>query len=346
MTLKKLSCHLKEVFLFAVAAMPLSAGAQGMRYERIDYPRAVQTQITGVNDEGTIIGTYTLDELPRAPKGTACVSNTAMTCGASLVDAFIYRHKTFSMLRSPEGSSIRLVAINNHDQVLLQDSHGRGNTWFLYDIATGLFTPIGMRGNLATAKGIKTIRLHVITGLNDKGEILAGANSGRMIGKPTLGAPGSLIAPTGPGDFTAIPNCAGGNLDINGINALEQVVGTCHLSRYTAAHVMFTGFIYRGGSIQSPVVPDSIITTAMAINNRGVITGFYQPQKTFLSRSFIFDGKAFTDLPVRVDPNRGLPAVIRAYGINNHGQIVGTVQGGINNGEVEGFLATPMAGGR
>jgi hypothetical protein len=345
MTAITLSRDLKKAVLFAaIAAVPLSAAAQSMRYERIDYPRAVQTLITGVNDDGTIIGTYTLGELPRAPKGTACVSNTAITCGAALVDAFIYRHKTFSMLRSPEGSSIRLVAINNHDQILLQDSHGKGNTWFLYDIARDLFTPIGMVGNLSTADGIKTIHLHVVNGLNDKGEILAGANSGRVFGKPALGVPGSLTAPTEPGDFTAVPNCAGGNLDIKGINTLDQVVGTCHLARYAADHVLVTGFLYRDGSIQSPVAPDAIVTNAMAINNRGVITGFYQPQKTFLSRSFIFDGKAFTDLPVRFNPNGVLPEVIQAFGINNHGQIVGTVQGAINNGNVVGFLATPIAG--
>ncbi|MGD0504991.1 MAG: hypothetical protein ABSD02_19825 [Steroidobacteraceae bacterium] len=234
MTAITLSRDLKKAVLFAaIAAVPLSAAAQSMRYERIDYPRAVQTLITGVNDDGTIIGTYTLGELPRAPKGTACVSNTAITCGAALVDAFIYRHKTFSMLRSPEGSSIRLVAINNHDQILLQDSHGKGNTWFLYDIARDLFTPIGMVGNLSTADGIKTIHLHVVNGLNDKGEILAGANSGRVFGKPALGVPGSLTAPTEPGDFTAVPNCAGGNLDIKGINTLDQVVGTCHLAPST-----------------------------------------------------------------------------------------------------------------
>jgi len=38
------------------------------------------------------------------------------------------------------------------------------------------------------------------------------------------------------------------------------------------------------------------------------------------------------------------PEVIQAFGINNHGQIVGTVQGAINNGNVEGFLATPIEG--
>jgi hypothetical protein len=181
MTANTLSRDLKKAALLAaIAAVPLSAAAQSMRYERIVYPRAIQTLITGLNDDGTIIGTYTLGELPRAPKGTVCVSKTAMTCGAALVDAFIYRNKTFSMLRSPEGSNMRLVAINNHNQVLLQDSHGKGNTWFLYDIAKDLFTPIDMLGNLSTANGIKTIHLHVINGLNEKGEILAGANSGRV----------------------------------------------------------------------------------------------------------------------------------------------------------------------
>jgi len=345
MTTKKVSRDLRKAVLFAaIAAVPLSAVAQSMRYERIVYPRAIQTLITGVNDEGTIIGTYTLGEMPRAPKGTACVSNTAMSCGAALVDAFLYRNKTFSMLRSPEGSSIRLVAINNHDQVLLQDSHGKGNTWFFYDIDKNVFTPIGMLGNLSTPNGIKTIHLHVINGLNDKGEILAGANSGRVFGKPALGMPGSLSAPTEPGDFTAIPNCAGGNLDIKGINMLDQVVGTCHLARYNSEHVGVTGFIYRDGAIQTPAAADAIVTNAMAINNRGVITGFYQPRNTFLSRSFLFDGKTFTDLPVRFNPSGGLPEVIHAFGINNHGQIVGTVQGAINNGNVEGFLATPIIG--
>lgn len=81
MTAKKLSPDLKKAILFAaIAAVPLSAAAQSMRYERIDYPRAIQTLITGVNDDGTIIGTYTLGELPRAPKGMACVPTTHTTC--------------------------------------------------------------------------------------------------------------------------------------------------------------------------------------------------------------------------------------------------------------------------
>jgi hypothetical protein len=70
MTAITLSRDLKKAVLFAaIAAVPLSAAAQSMRYERIDYPRAVQTLITGVNDDGTIIGTYTLGELPACAQG-------------------------------------------------------------------------------------------------------------------------------------------------------------------------------------------------------------------------------------------------------------------------------------
>jgi hypothetical protein len=225
--------------------------------------------------------------------------------------------------------------------VLLRDSHGKGNGWFLYDIARDRFTPIGMSGHMSSAKGDKTIRLRNITGFNDKGEILAIANAGHVFGRPALGVPGSMTAPVELGEFSSIPNCEGGNKDINGINAQDQVVGSCHLSRYTPERVAITAYVYRDGVFQSVVEPDAIVTTATAINNAGVITGFYQPQKTSFSRSYIYDGTKFTEIPVKFNPNGNLPAMIRASGINNHGQVVGSVQGGFNMGSVDGFLATP-----
>ena len=90
------------------------------------------------------------------------------------------------------------------------------------------------------------------------------------------------------------------------------------------------------------VEPDAIVTIAAAISNAGVITGFYQPQKTFFSRGFVYDGIKFTEIPVKFNPNGNLPATIRAFGINNRGQVVGTVQGAIHSGNVDGFLATPQ----
>jgi hypothetical protein len=59
----------RQILLAALAGLPLLAAAQAMRCERIAYPRAVTTLITGISDQGTIIGTYTLGELPAAPKG-------------------------------------------------------------------------------------------------------------------------------------------------------------------------------------------------------------------------------------------------------------------------------------
>jgi hypothetical protein len=340
----RLPRHLQNMILIAaLAGVPSAATAQSMRYERIVYPRAVITKITGINDRGTIIGSYTLADLPAAPRGLACVPTTHSNCITELTDAFIYADKNYSRLRGPEGAGLQLVAINNQDQVLLRDSHGKGNGWFLYDIAKDTFTPIGLSGQLSTAKGVKTIHLRNITGLNDKGEILAIADAGHVFGRPVLGVPGSVTPPAESGQFTLIPNCQGGNKDINGINARGQVVGSCHHGYKSAGMVVFaTAYSYRDGVFQSIVEPDAIVTTATAINNGGVIAGFYQPQKTFFSRSFIYDGAKFTEIPVKFNPTGNIPATIRASGINNHGQVVGTVQGGINEGTVEGFLATPQ----
>jgi uncharacterized membrane protein len=328
--------------LAALSGAPALPAADGMRYERIAYPKAVQTKIVGINDQGTIIGSYTLDVIPPHPPGAACIPTTHTTCVTSLTDAFVYANKTFSRLRGPEGAEIRFVAINNHNQVLLNDTHGKGNNWFLYSIDKDQFIPIGLLGQMTTPKGVKTIHLHNLLGLNDKGEIIANADAGHVIGKPALGAPGSLTPPTEPGEFTQILNCeGGGSTDLNGINAQDQVVGTCHLKRYTVDHVLVMAFTYVGGAFKSIGESDAIVTSGTAINNSGVITGFYQPQNTSFSRSFIYDGAKFTELRVKFSPN-GNPAVIRAYGINNQGQVVGTVQGGLNNGSIDGFLATPQ----
>ncbi len=210
----------------------------------------------------------------------------------------------------------------------------------MYDIAKDTFTPIGMSGHLATPKGIRTIRIQNIKGLNDKGEILGTGNGNLVIGVPALGTPDSLIAPTQFGEFRAVPRCTGG-IEVTGINAQDQISGLCHLNRRTAAGSVITGFILHDGAFQSLEEPGAIVTWATGINNSGVNSGFYQPQKTDLSRSFVYDGSKFTEVPVTFSANGNLPGVIRAYGINDRDQVVGWVQGTAGMGNIFGFIATP-----
>ena len=55
--------------------------------------------------------------------------------------------------------------------------------------------------------------------------------------------------------------------------------------------------------------------------------------------SFVYDGSKFTEVPVTLRHDGQLPGFAQSLGINNHGQIVGTI---LTTGD--GFLATPTSG--
>jgi hypothetical protein len=332
--------------LAALVSCGVRAGDLHFGFERVEYPvgkdgvQWAATHLTGINDQGNVIG-YCEEK-----------SDTSGNVLQSFGFAFIYsiRGKTFTELRPPLYNSdvdeVRPVAINNHDQILVFRNHTpqRRTYYYLYDIGQDTYTPIGMSGHLVTDKGVRTINIGSLKGLNDKGEILAAGGGGRVFGTPALGTPVSTTPPTTLGEFTPVSNYPGGSGEVTGINVQDQISGDCILSR---PHAIRSAFVYRDGTFQSIAEPAALGTFATAINNGGMIAGHYQPQKGIrndLCRSFVYDGAKFTDLPVTFGSNGHVPDYVFASGINNLGQVVGDFQQSMGNSNLGGFLATPISG--
>ena len=323
------------------ACVPLWAAAQSMHYEKIDY-LGRNGSIAGINDRGAIVGSFAaFDASEKAqPAGGLCLLVTnAQDCASSGAHAFIYTQQKFTLVKVPNGTGLELVAINNHDQILLT---GGGDKWFVYDIAKETFRPIGITGRLASDAGGKPFHIRNLKSLNDKGEVLAMIGGNFVFGTPALGAPGSLTPPTELGEFTLIPNCPGGGTEATGLNAQDQVSGTCHLHQNNADHASTTGFIYHDGAFQSFSRPLARTTYAAALNNSGAVAGYYQLQQSNQVLAFVYDGSKFTDVPVIVRPDGHVPDSTQPSGITSRGQVVGTIVDIGRNSD--GFLATPRSG--
>jgi len=113
---------------------------------------------------------------------------------------------------------------------------------------------------------------------------------------------------------------------VNSINDSQDVVGA------TGSPAGEVGYQIVGGEYSTFSVPNSTGTYPMGINDQGTISGWYGGQET--THGFVLrHGKYAT-----VDyPGAGFTYL---GGVNRSGQVVG--YGGIINGGVVGFIATPM----
>jgi hypothetical protein len=309
----------RVLFLAMIAWIPLCAAAQSMRYEKVDFV-GLNNSLAGINDHGMIIGSFTAYDLKDVPQpaGVCILLAVGQDCGA-VAHAFIYAQGKFTMVKTPNGVPLGLVAINNHDQILLT---GGPDKWFIYDIAKKEFRPIGMTGRLPSDASVRPFRIRNLKGLNDKGEILAVAGGGRFVfGTPALGAPGSLTPPTELGEFTLLPNCPGGRAEATGLNAQDQVSGTCYLNKPNADQAWFTGFVYHDGAFQTFSRPLARTTYATAINNNGVVTGYYQLQRANQTLSYVYDGSKFTEVPVTLRHDGHLPDFAQPRGSTITGRL-------------------------
>jgi probable HAF family extracellular repeat protein len=78
-------------------------------------------------------------------------------------------------------------------------------------------------------------------------------------------------------------------------------------------------------------------SSASAINNLGQIVGYLGYGQ--LGVAFQFDGTNMVNLIQYIPPTSGFTNLSSAYGINDHGQIIGS--GTLTNGDYHGYLLTP-----
>ncbi|HEV2268255.1 MAG TPA: hypothetical protein VGR92_02255 [Steroidobacteraceae bacterium] len=324
--------------LAAAVAIAVAAGAHAAAYRYI----YVRQALKGISANGIAI------------------ANCACGKMGGVGRVLIYRHGAKTELDPPgmrPASDVVAIAINNHDEILLSchnTATGRLD-FFLYDLDRNSFRLIGKLGRLVSNAAFKDFRITGLIALNDNDEVLAGFTghvrsndfsgvriaSGVAYGEPAMSAPGSLEPPAGLGEFTQVPKppCLG-NPSYTAMNDRHQITGVCVLAaNRSKPHI--TSFIETDGAVVEVAAPGSMNTRVTAINNSGVVVGFFQPVKTMDNRAFRFDGKAYTTLLWSPKPARSAD-VVNPAGISDTGAVAGAVVTATN--DTIGFIAVPEHG--
>jgi uncharacterized membrane protein len=301
-------------------ALSLASGtrceAQGTNASQIDFPEAQinvtpatvfrhNTQFSGINDSGTVVGSLFTESLPPGvhPGAGMSINNW---------QAFVYRAGKFTIIEGPlsKQNPTRAIAINNRGQILIRQDAADGYHYFLYEPANRTFRPVSMNGRLSVG-GAAPFRLTEITGINDRGQISGFVQNGAGVrGTPAMGAPGALAPPPTGGVFTGV-GCPGKPVLLTGgINNFGEVAGSCDGGK--------TAFVAkRDGTVATFAGPTPrwFFNNGMGINDAGDVVGYSHVNAS--QTGFLYRRQQLTQLP-------GLGAVE----INSHGQVVGMLQEG------------------
>ena len=224
----------KVFFLSLILACGASAqiDSPNFRYVAINFPGAVFTAATGINNLGTIVGYYEV--------GTNCFGEITPTCRTH---GFILSNKNFIRFDIPGSRNTFIFGVNDFGDTVgtFQDSaahihgflhHHTGQTQ-LIDPSGALFGPpsginnslVVVGGNFAWYKG-KFTRVDFTTPGNGETQDLTGISNANVIVGSLFHQDfwnGILVAA---GDFDLFPRINGSDTHVNGINIRGDVVGT------------------------------------------------------------------------------------------------------------------------
>jgi probable HAF family extracellular repeat protein len=282
---------MKMLFVVAVAACCVLAGlvtAAGGNYKFSpagNFPGAGETNPIALNLT-RIVGYY-----------------ASPTAGGAYVE--IIKGRTFQSLVPTSGGNSYASGINSHGAVaggycLTGCTYPQSQHGFIWD--NGIFTTIDYPGAMSTGA----------YGINDHGQIVGGFCSINSV------CAGYVINPTqhafldDHGAFTELdfPGVSIAGTQANAINNAGQIVGT--YSSLTGLH----SFLYQNGVYKTIDDPNAVWTSAMSINNHGVIAGNYQDGHVNV-HGFIYQNGKFTTVD---HPDTGATGL---SGINDDGVIVG-----------------------
>jgi hypothetical protein len=213
-------------------------------YTNENFPTSAQTQVTGINNEGTTVGFW--------------VDGQGDNFG------FVDEHGgTFTTAIDPAAASgaaggpitEQFLGVNNKDQVAGFYTDANGNSHgFVYNIDTNSFVKVHVPGATSVTA----------TDINDQGDISGffqkgGATEGFL---EVSGHVYTLSGPAGATDVQAL-----------GLNNKDQVVGS-----YVGAHGNTHGFLYSNTTNHYTTINDPNAagsTVVNGINNKGDMVGFY-----------------------------------------------------------------------
>jgi hypothetical protein len=216
-----------------------------------NFPKSVQTQVTGLNDKGVTVGFFSTQNN---------ASNVNNNFGWYAAGGHF--HEVNFPTGTPDKPPMdQLLGVNNHDIAvgffLNSGSVSRGYT---YNIAKKTFSRVLPPGGTNNNPGPSL----TASAINDAGDV-AGAYSNK-------GTTDAFLKLRN-GDFITIAVKGAMSTAAFGLNNFDEVVGT-----YTLSNGDTFGFLYRlGHGITTGISdPDGVGTTTLnGINNEGDIVGFY-----------------------------------------------------------------------
>jgi probable HAF family extracellular repeat protein len=260
---------------------------------------------TGINDNGTIIGTASLGPLDRS--------------SVVLIDSGLTSSTKFSAGNDGVGRAIQIEGykVNNNN-----DFVGAAYV-FLNPVtqspAVSLIFTGGSVGHILDVAPGASNRARAI---NDSQAVIGNVQAVTYRSGPpfTLGV------------TTQVPELTGGNYSVEDMNNSGVIVGTKDANIFNGGQ----GFIDDHGNITLLKYPGALKTYVNGISNDGKIVGTWYDNSNF-PHGFVWQGGVFTDIQLPTDP------AVYLEGINDSGQIVGEYA--FDTGlQADGFLLTPVAG--
>ena len=224
------------------------------RYQNINFPGSVQTQLTGLNDEGVQVGFWSTEN-------TASMNNNNF--------GFYLKNGHFHDVNFPTSDPAsppvdQLLGVNNHDVAVGFFTNGQGNNrGYEYSIITHRFSRVTKPG----AAGLSL----TAAAINNHGDVAGFYTTSGGVTDAFLKYPG--------GRFITLAVPGASMTQAFGVNDSDEVVGTYTVG--TGNNAATHGFTWRPGHGFSTVDdPHGIGTTTInGVNDRGDLVGFYTDGK-------------------------------------------------------------------